>query len=97
VKTIEWSGSYPKCDVCSTPDSGQIDAPTVKGCWANMCSTCVELVGKNVGIGTKKDRDFVSEVLSPKERNKLAEELISTGDWDALEDLIGDGDLLDYI
>jgi len=97
MKKIAWEGEYPKCDICSHRDCGKIDAPTVSGQWANMCASCAETMGANLSIGTMKDRDFVPVEMSATEKVQVADKFIASGDWDALEDLIGDGDICDYI
>jgi len=64
------------------------DGKTVMGPWANMCTPCFERQG--VGLGTGRGQRYVVGV-KPRESYRADMTM------DEIEDMVGDGDILDFI
>jgi len=79
------------------------DARMRTGQWANMCQSCFDYYG--VGLGTGKGQRYVlatdKPVLSAAQERRAKQsainEAIESGDFDTVEDLIGDGDLAEWL
>jgi hypothetical protein len=96
--------TIPPCDFCS-PDvrpSGRreaaYDARLVQGYWANVCQEHFEAFG--VGLGLGRGQRFilapVSDTDEPNQRD-LIMDAIESGDADAVWDLVGDGDIAEWL
>lgn len=76
----------------------QYDGKTVRGPWANMCEDCFQSHG--IGLGTGRGQRLIvgekpEESKSDKRSALLA--AIESGDFDAAEDIVGDGDIAEYL
>ena len=89
------------CDICNLEDATEdatYNAPTIYGSWANMCSDCfidvsapsATTVGYKLIVGEKPEVD---------ESERIAAIHAAAQDFDVetLYELIGDGDLADYL
>jgi hypothetical protein len=89
------------CDVCTyelgKPDEqAHYDARTNDGRWANVCEA--HFRSHTPGrLGTGRAQRLV--VGPPPDRDRRAEvaDAIKRGDWQAMEDAVGDGDPADYL
>lgn len=95
---IAYVSALPDCDVCKAeglgvPKSAHYDAKTLAGPWAYLCkwhfeSETAGVLGTGVGqrlvVGPKPNR---SDLIAALER----------GDYDAAEDIVGDGDLAEWL
>lgn len=84
----------PTCDIheLQLGETGVIaeyDGKTKQGPWANMCASCFEAHG--VGLGTGRGQRLVVG-----EKPKLTTDIYDMT-LDEIEDLVGDGDLADYL
>lgn len=88
---IAYLPSIPTCNICSVLPA-TIDGPTSRGPWAYMCDGCANLHGGNLAMGHK---------LAVGERPVASREdilkAIEAGDFSLAEDLIGDGDIAEFI
>ena len=93
VKTIYFA-TLPKCNFCGLP--AHVDAPTSRGPWAYQCTVCWPLVGNPAGLHT-----LLAEGDEPEEdpvaKRRSIREAIEAGDFDEAEDLIGDGDISEWL
>lgn len=81
----------PMCDF--HPEHAAVyDGKTIDGPWANMCEDAFRRYGVGLGTGLGQ-RYIVGE--KPKAKPSLRE--IADMSYDELDDLVGDGDLLDWI
>ena len=74
------------------------DGKTTDGRWANMCESCFEENG--VGLGTGMGQKFIfgePPEENPAEKRDEITQAIAEGRTDDVWDLVGDGDLLDFI
>jgi hypothetical protein len=99
------------CDLCPgdldwTPKPGQpgfpaeYDAPTKGGPWANQCAEHFALNGSpQVGYRLTRDENHpdLRENRSKADQRKDLAAAIQSGDFDAAEDIIGDGDIAEWL
>lgn len=85
--------ALPKCDICGKADA-HYDGKTRLGPWANMCDGCYGIHGTKASTLTN---EFVVGEAPERDRHAEVAAAIEAGDWDALEDAIGDGDIADYL
>lgn len=94
MSDIAYVTQLPDCDIHkSLLDKPGVpaayDGKTVQGPWANMCEECFGTHG--VGLGTGRgQRLIVGEKPAP---TKPIHEMT----YDEIEDLVGDGDIADYL
>ena len=86
------------CDVCKFEQNVEVDAEydarMLNGQWANLCGTHFDSrTGGKLGTGMGQ-RLVVSEKPSQETRIKAA---LESGDLDALEEAVGDGDPADWL
>jgi hypothetical protein len=91
----------PDCDVHkfekNTPGvEASYDARTHTGQWANVCDECFETHTPGV-LGTGRAQKLVVGEKPKKDVTADVEAALMAGDWDAMEEAIGDGDLADYL
>lgn len=94
------TGPNKKCDLCpaSEKHDAEYDAPTIHGPWANMCSD-------HYATAAAPGADAVAyRLLWGEEPTRTKAEVkadildaIDRGDADEVWDLVGDGDLLDFL
>lgn len=57
----KWMSSFEKCDLCGKPLKDHVpyfvDGNTAYGCWALMCPTCFQKVGRGLGTGKGQKYD----------------------------------------
>ena len=80
--------ALPPCNMHPSRDAA-VDGRTVFGGWANMCEACFKSMGVGLGTGSGQ-RLVVGEKPPPTKR-------VQEMSVDELEDLVGDGDLLDFL
>lgn len=86
------------CQIPGCDKQADYDAPTVYGPWANLCddhlesegATGAHSVGFHFIVG-------VEPVVTEKEQRAAIKSAIEAGDADLVWDLVGDGDLIDFI
>lgn len=95
--------SLPQCDICryeeNTPGiEANYDGKTVRGPWANMCERHFASHGLGLGTGSGQ-RLIVGEKPAQSREDKAAaiNRAIEDGDFDAVEDLVGDGDIAEWL
>jgi hypothetical protein len=97
VKNVYIPADKP-CDIRPCPYPAVYDAPTNHGPWANMCDEHFESLrapnAYSVGY-----RFLVGEepVKSDEEKGREIRSAIESGDFDLAEDLIGDGDVSEWL
>jgi hypothetical protein len=98
--------TLPACDLC-TPErspSGRrealYDGKTTEGPWAYMCDIHFRLFGTGLGLGRGQRlvTDDIPTTLSdtPNKRD-LIMAAIEDGDSDAVWDIVGDGDIAEWL
>ncbi len=94
--------ALPTCDIHwhtrNERVSAAYDAKTISGPWANMCADCFQAYG--VGLGTGKGQRLILGTQPAPDPERLRSQIlaaISAGDLAMAEDLIGDGDLGEYL
>lgn len=95
--------SLPECDIHKhelmiegVPAS--YDGKTKHGPWAMMCQSCFEQNG--IGLGTGRGQRLIvgeEPAVSALEKSRLIGAAIQAGDFDEVEDLVGDGDLTEWL
>jgi len=70
------------------------DGRTVTGQWANMCDQCFASHGTGLGTGYGQELVIGDE---PETTPEQVHDAISRGAIDEVWDLVGDGDILDFI
>ena len=98
MSDIAYIPSPKLCDVCKyesqTEVEAEYDARMLTGQWANLCQIHFESrTGGMLGTGMGQ-RLVVGEKPSQEVRIKAA---LESGDLDALEEAVGDGDLADFL
>jgi hypothetical protein len=81
-----------------TPGYAKYDAPTLGRGWANMCqmhfdhyaSPFAHEAGYVLVVGE-------APVVSDKDKRRALMDAIESGDFDAAEDIIGDGDIAEWL
>jgi len=88
--------SLPQCDMtgCSAP--ARYDAPTKMGPWAYLCVHHYDTTAAPNGIGSELVIGEEPERTDDDIRNDLLA-AFESGDWDAMEDAIGDRDLAEFL
>lgn len=98
MSDIAYIPSPKLCDVCKyeskTEVEAEYDARMLNGQWANLCGIHFDSrTGGKLGTGIGQ-RLVVGEKPSQETRIKAA---LESGDFDALEEAVGDGDLADWL
>ncbi len=91
----------PDCDLCKQQGSQRpafYDGKTVYGPWAYMCEEHMEEVGNGLGTG-RGQRLIVGEkpTMTAAEKSAAMREAIANNDMEAVEDIVGDGDLAEWL
>ena len=96
MKDIPWDMPIPDCDLCGKEHGGIYDAPMLGGIWADMCEKCWRQEGHNDDtLGSRR----VSG-LKPPTKEETARDIraaIDAGNFDMVEELIGDGDIFEFL
>lgn len=100
--TVNYVTTLPDCDVHRV-NKGESGVPAkydgalnFTSSWANMCADCFAEFG--VGLGLGKGQELV--VGEAPERDRHAEfndALARNASFDELEDIVGDGDIADFL
>ena len=96
MKKVE-RAEFPLCDMCKSA-TAMCDAPTISGAWGYLCPDCLSIFGgpnaEAVGF------EFVLPGEKRRSEDTLAKEIsdaIYAGDFDLVEELVGDGDLAEFL
>jgi hypothetical protein len=102
MSTKVYVATLPECDICKY-DGGKpgveahYDGKTINGPWANMCSA--HFITHGVGLGTGRGQELVvgedPATAESKRQDLLA--AIAAGDFEAAEDIVGDGDIAEWL
>jgi hypothetical protein len=93
------------CDFCEhvehrkVPMKAEYDAKTLNGFWANLCKRHfkTETRGK-LGTGLGQQLVYADEPeTSQADKRRQIMLAVEAGDFDAAEDLIGDGDISEFL
>jgi uracil-DNA glycosylase len=91
----------PACDICKHEQDriteAHYDGRTTTGQWANMCD--VHFATRGIGLGTGRGQKLIvgeKPVETEERKRRKIREAINQGDFDAAEELIGDGDPADF-
>lgn len=98
MSTTTYVTALPACDFCKgqgTVKEATYDGRTAAGVWANMCRFHFDVFG--LGLGTGKGQELIVGTAPERNRAQEVKDAIASGDWEAMEDAVGDGDLMDYI
>lgn len=91
--------SLPLCDICrherGTDTPAAYDAKTHYGPWANVCEDHFHSHTDGV-LGTGKGQRLVVGEKPQSTREEILA-AVAAGDFDLAEDLIGDGDVVDFL
>jgi hypothetical protein len=92
---------YPDCDICKYEQDriteAHYDGQTLTGQWGYMCD--VHFASRGTGLGTGKGQRLIvgdKPVDTEERKRRKIREAINQGDFDAAEELIGDGDPADF-
>lgn len=99
--TIAYVVALPDCDYHKMQGKhvpARYDGATHQGPWANMCGDCFALHGVGLGLGVGQALEVVS-TDNEAERNKAHEisNALAIGDYERAEEIIGDGDIFEYL
>ena len=91
----------PNCDYCANSGvtrRAKYDAKSRDGRWANMCA--IHFANNGIKLGT----GYGQELIEGQEPETTDEEIrqgvmaaVDAGDWDALEDALGDRDFAEFM
>lgn len=89
------------CDICwyvegTAGIEASYDARTNDGQWANVCEGHFKSHTPGV-LGTGRAQRLVIGEAPKKDVRADVEAALMAGDWNAMEEAIGDGDLADYL
>lgn len=101
MSTEAYVKELPNCDFCKQDNlivDAEYDGKTVMGPWANMCAKHHVQYGTGVGTG-RGQKLIVGEkpAVTDQERREEVIKALRSGDFDAFEELVGDGDPADYL
>jgi len=86
--------TLPVCDICKKEEA-IYDAPYAHGPWAFQCSGCMtDHVPTSIGFKLVKGEE---PVMSDTNRIAGIHEAMNKWDMDTLMELVGDGDITEYI
>jgi hypothetical protein len=93
---------YPDCDICKHEQDriteAHYDGQTLTGQWGYMCE--VHFASRGTGLGTGKGQRLIvgeKPVPTREERRKQVQQAAQDGDWDAMEEAVGDGDIAEWL
>ena len=95
--------ALPTCDICQHDDgkpgvTAHYDGATVMGPWANMCRAHFYSHGR--GLGTGRGQELIVGEAPERTRADIQRDVnaaVEAGDYDALEEAVGDGDIADWL
>lgn len=92
--------ALPECDICkhegaATINPAHYDGKTVMGPWANMCLT--HFASHGVGLGTGRGQELIVGEKPEVTPASVQDAIANGASFDEIEDMIGDGDLTDYL
>ena len=93
MKTIVKT-NLPTCDLCGAEEANH-NSPTVYGPWANMCEACFP-----DNVCPRRGEAGYLYITTPTPETDRQEQIalaIENGDMDLVAELVGDGDLLEYL
>ena len=101
---VAYVAKLPDCQICEVEDlqteiPAEYDGKTVMGPWANMCAA--HFASHGVGLGTGKGQKLIVGEEPVKSKTELRAEIHRTidagGSFDEIEELVGDGDIADFL
>lgn len=95
MKTI-YLAAPPTCDMDGCNTEARYDAPTKMGPWAYLCVQHYDTVAARNGIGSEIVVGAEPERTDADIRRDLLAAM-AEGDWDAMEDAIGDRDIAEFL
>lgn len=92
----------PKCDIHKYISNdvtveAKYDARTKTGQWAHMCTPCWVENRRTEQLGTGFGQELIVGDPPNVDRQAEVRRALVNGDYDALQDAVGDGDLADYL
>jgi len=99
MATTAYVTKLPTCNFCSeqgTERPAEYDAKTVFGPWANMCTEHFLLRAASQELGTGRGQKLVVGEPPADDRQARFNEAMERGDYEAMEDAVGDGDPADF-
>lgn len=93
MSTTTYVTYLPDCDLCGL--TAEYDAKTIDGPWASLCLGHFGALG--IGLGAGLGQRLIVGKEPERDRAKEVHAAVRAGDWAALEDAIGDGDIADYL
>jgi hypothetical protein len=86
-----------KCNICAVNDAGW-DSPTASGPWAYLCDDCFDSHAARGAFGLANELVVGDKPeMSVKERRSAIYAALEKGDLDLVDDLIGDGDIAEWL
>lgn len=87
-----------KCDMAPCENTATYDGRTIMGPWANMCDRHFAEFGDGLGTG-RGQRMIVGTKPEVSEEQRLTQitAAIEAGDFETVEELVGDGDIAQYL
>jgi len=96
-KTIYNMKHLPNCDLCGNPSGWDSPIKIAGGSWGYLCDSEFNAMYPNGNsLATRFSTDEEPE-LSDSDRSAQIREAIFDGDLDLAEELIGDGDIFEWI
>ena len=102
--TEAYIAKLPDCQICEVEDlqteiPAEYDGKTIMGPWANMCAA--HFASHGVGLGTGKGQKLIvgeNQTLSKTEIAARVQQAVTDGaSFDDIEELVGDGDIAEYL
>jgi hypothetical protein len=94
--------SYPDCDICKYEQNrtteAHYDGRTTSGQWGFMCE--VHFASRGLGLGTGRGQRLIvgeEPEMTKAERGERIQQALEDGDLDAAEELVGDGDIAEWL
>jgi hypothetical protein len=102
MRTETYVRAYPDCDICKYEQGrtteAHYDGRTTGGQWANMCD--VHFASRGLGLGEGRGQRLIvgeKPEMTEAERRKQIHQAVADGDLDLAEELIGDGDIAEWL
>lgn len=108
MSAVAYVAVLPGCDICpldsvnrnNPPLPAMYDFKTQDGRWANGCEAHYQAFRLYDTLGTGKGQKLIvgeKPELTAAEKRSAIGDALESGDFDEVEDLIGDGDLSEWL
>jgi hypothetical protein len=101
TKTTALVATIPNCDIHKYIDGIEnvpavYDAKTNDGRWASVCEDHFQSHTSGE-LGTGKGQRYITEAPAEEDKGAAIQAAMKRGDLSAIEDIVGDGDIAEYL